>query len=72
VAGWTQTDIDTLKAAIASGIMSVSYSGPPSRSVTYQSTASMLEALSLMQSEVNASSGGKPYRLATTRKGLGW
>lgn len=73
MAGWTQTDIDTLKAAIASGVLSVSYSGPPARSVTYQSTEAMLQALAVMQQEVSATAGnGTRYRLGATRKGLGW
>lgn len=65
---WTQADIDTLRTAIASGILSVSYAGPPSRTITYQSTDAMLKALSLMERSV--SGGGTPYRLATTRKGF--
>lgn len=64
---WTQADIDTLKAAIASGISTVSYAGPPARSITYQSTDAMLKALSLMERSVG---DGVPYRLAKTRKGF--
>jgi hypothetical protein len=67
MAGWTQTDIDTLKAAIASGVLSVNYAGPPARSITYQSTDAMLKALALMEQSVN---GGTPYRLAKSRKGF--
>lgn len=67
MAGWTQADVDKLKAAIASGALSVSYAGPPARSITYQSTDAMLKALSLMERSVN---GGTPYRLAKTRKGF--
>jgi hypothetical protein len=65
---WTQADIDTLKAAIASGVLSVSYAGPPARSVTYQSLADMRTQLALM---VQSVSGGQSYRLASTRKGFG-
>lgn len=68
---WSQTDIDTLKAAIASGVLSVSYAGPPARSVSYQSTESMLQALAVMQQEVSGAAGRSNYRLGATRKGLG-
>jgi hypothetical protein len=64
---WTQADIDTLKAAIASGISSVSYAGPPARSITYQSIDAMLTALAIAEQSV---SGRTSYRLASTRKGL--
>lgn len=64
---WTQADIDSLKAAIASGVLTVSFSGPPARSQTYQSTTAMLQALAVMEKSVN---GGTSYRLAATRKGL--
>lgn len=64
---WTQADIDTLKAAIASGVLSVSYAGPPARSQTYQSVAEMRKTLAQMIREVN----GKPsYRLVQHSKGL--
>jgi hypothetical protein len=65
---FTQTDIDTLKAAIASGILRVRYSD---REVTYQSTADMLQALSLMEQEVNAAAGTPSYGLFNTTKGFG-
>lgn len=68
---WTQSDIDTLKAAIASGVLSVSYAGPPARSITYQSMEAMLQALALMEQSVSAAAGTSTnYRLASTRKGL--
>lgn len=51
---WTQTDIDRLKAAIASGIVTVSYDGPPRRTVQYQNTRDMLAALAVMEAEVAA------------------
>jgi hypothetical protein len=47
---WTQTDVDALKAAIASGVKVVEYHD---RRVEYQTTREMLEALGLMQQEVN-------------------
>lgn len=68
---WTQAEIDQLKAAIASGVLSVSYSGPPSRTITYQSLDAMRAALAEMNASVNASSGSNGgYRLAASRKGL--
>ena len=42
---WTQTDIDALKAAIASGALFVQYAD---KSIRYQSTKDMLSALAAM------------------------
>lgn len=64
---WSQEDIDKLKAAIASGVLSVSYAGPPARSITYQSLREMRDLLAEMTASTSA---GTPYRLASTRKGL--
>lgn len=50
---WTQTEIDALKAAIASGAKSISVNG---RMVTYHSLAEMRQALRDMEAEVNAQS----------------
>lgn len=69
-ATWTQAQIDELKTAIASGVLTVSYSGPPARSVTYQSLKEMRELLAAMQQDVNAAAGGRSYVLAATRKGV--
>jgi hypothetical protein len=66
---WTQEDIDKLKKAIASGILTVVYDGPPRRSLTYQSLEAMRDLLAEMQGTVAAASG-KTYRVAATRKGL--
>lgn len=66
---WTQEEVDTLKAAIASGVLTVSYDGPPKRQVTYQSLDAMRTLLNEMVSTINASST-TGYRLAATRKGL--
>lgn len=65
---WTQSDIDKLKAAVASGVLSVSYDGPPKRQVTYQSLRDMRDLLAEMRREVN---GGDTFRLAATSKGFG-
>lgn len=67
MATWTQADIDTLKAAIASGVLSVSYAGPPARSIMYQSLGQMRDLLASMERSVSSTPS---YRLATTSKGL--
>ena len=65
---WTQADIDTLKAAVVQGILTVTYAGPPARSITYQSLADMRALLAEMTASVSES---PRYRLAATSKGLG-
>lgn len=65
---WTQAEIDALKSAIATGLLQVSYSGPPARTVTYKSTDEQLKALALMEREVSGSSA-QGFRLAATSKG---
>lgn len=68
---WTQTDFDTLKKAIASGVLTVRYDGPPARQITYQSLAEMRSLLASMKQDIAASSGkARRFRLATTRKGV--
>ncbi len=70
--GWTQEDVDNLRAAIASGILTVSYSGPPARTVTYQSTASMLKVLALAVAELSTTAGTRrTHRFAVVKKGFG-
>jgi hypothetical protein len=64
---WTQADIDRLKEAVASGILTVRYDGPPGRTITYQSLGEMRALLAEMQRETR---GSTPYRLAQTRKGF--
>ena len=66
-ATWTQADIDTLKAAIASGVQSVTYAGPPARSVTYQSLDAMRAVLAEMRREVG---GRKRFRRVKISKGF--
>lgn len=71
MAQWTETDIATLKAAVASGILTVRYDGPPGRTITYQSLAEMRKLLAEMTAQAASASGSRPaYRLAATRKGL--
>lgn len=65
--GWSQDDINTLRGAIASGVLTVSYDGPPKRVITYKSTAEQLQALALAVREVNGAAG---YTLAATNKGV--
>lgn len=64
---WTQAEIDTLKAAVASGVLTVTYDGPPRRSITYQSLDAMRSLLSEMQRSVSTS---PTTRYATVRKGM--
>jgi hypothetical protein len=65
---WTAEDITTLKAAVASGVLSVEYSGPPARRITYQSLSEMRALLAEMVAHVDGSR--RPYRLAQTKKGF--
>lgn len=69
--GYTQADVDALRAAIASGVQSVSYAGPPARSVTYASLSDMRAALAEMIRDVAAAAGGgTTRRLVQTSKGF--
>lgn len=68
---WTQADVDTLKAAVASGVLSVRYDGPPARQITYHSLKEMRDLLASMQQDVARQAGSVAgYTLAATRKGL--
>lgn len=64
---WTQEDIDRLKGFISSGIQSVSYQGPPGRSITYQSLSAARELLAEMIRDVN---GAKSHRKIRWSKGF--
>lgn len=64
---WTQADIDKLRAAVASGILTVSYAGPPARTITYQSLDAMRALLAEMVRQV---SGSTPVRLVSFNKGF--
>ena len=61
MATWTQADIDTLKAAVASGVLTVTFDGPPRRSVTYQSAAEMRSLLAEMRADVARSANDVSY-----------
>lgn len=69
--GWTQADVDTLRAALASGVLVVTYSGPPARSITYQSTQAMLLVLGQAVSELANTAGTRaPFLRLAARKGI--
>lgn len=68
---WSQTDIDALKVAVASGVLAVEYSGPPARRITYNSLPEMRALLAEMVAQVGNDAGTRsPYRLIATKKGL--
>lgn len=58
---WTDEDVDTLKTAykqaLLTGVLTVNYSGPPARSVTYRSTAEMWQTLQRVLAAVDAARG---------------
>jgi hypothetical protein len=66
---WTQEDVDALKSLIKTGAQSVSYGGPPERTMTARPLTEMLQLLAVMEREVKGSSA-ITYRLASTKKGL--
>jgi len=68
---WTQTDVDRLKEAVRSGILTVSYDGPPRRQITYQSLAEMRDLLKEMENDVADATGErKGFRLASFSGGF--
>lgn len=58
----TQTDIDNLNAAIASGARSVTIGG---QTVTYNTTASLIQARNDLQAQLDAQNRTKPRRKQT-------
>lgn len=66
---WTQADIDALKTAVASGVLTVSYAGPPARTITYQSLGAMRDLLAEMVADVAGASTPRT-RYAAFKKGL--
>lgn len=64
---WTSSDLAALKAAIASGVLMVSYDGPPKRTIQYQSLEAMRALLAQMIRDVN---GTPSYRRVAFRKGF--
>jgi len=67
---WTPEDLNNLKAAIASGALSVRYEGPPGRTVTYQNLTEMRKLLASMVADINRQAGKSRVRLSTHRKGF--
>lgn len=64
---WTQSDIDTLKQHLASGVLSVQFRD---RSVTYKSNEDMLQSLALMEREVLGTTAAPGFRVAAVSKGV--
>ena len=67
---WTQSDIDSLKAAIARGVSEVRING---ELVKYQTIKDMRDALSLMQAEVSGTTSTRSAYVPiypTTSRGL--
>jgi hypothetical protein len=64
---WTQADIDVLKEAIKHGVLTVTYAGPPTRSIQYQNLRDMRDLLAEMVREVN---GTVNHRLVKWSKGF--
>lgn len=74
---WTQADADAVRAAIrklalGERVVTISYAGPPQRSVTYQiAELDKLRALlAEIVADVQRATGGPTYRLGSTRKGI--
>jgi hypothetical protein len=65
---WTAEEIAKLRAAVASGVLTVVVDGPPRRQITYQSLKEMRELLASMTAS-NATLG-TPYRLMASSKGV--
>lgn len=71
---WTQADVDAVRAAVvalASGtrVVSVSYAGPPARSVSY-GTADLRQLRELLVEMERSVSGPPRYRLVVFSKGF--
>jgi hypothetical protein len=71
---WTQQDLDQVRTAVvalASGtrVVTVSYAGPPARSVTY-GAANLEELRSLLAEMERAVSGSPRFRRVAFKKGF--
>lgn len=62
---FSQSDVDALKAAIATGARSVAYDG---HSVTYRSMADMIATLRMMERDI-ATTSAAPFYPEFTRDG---
>lgn len=74
VMAWTLAERDQIKAAVlalATGkrAVTISYAGPPARSVDY-GIADLEDLRALLAEAERDVGGGATYRLAATRKGL--
>jgi uncharacterized FlgJ-related protein len=63
---WTQTEIDSLKASIAQGVLTVKFAN---REVTYRSLREMRETLAMMQADVASTTRPRAY-VIRSGKGL--
>lgn len=75
VMAWTQQDVDQVRAAVvalAAGtrVVTVSYAGPPARSVTY-GAANLAELRELLAEMERSVSGGTRFRRVAFGKGFG-
>lgn len=69
---WTEADYLAVATAIARGTLSVTYSGPPTRTVTYYSFTDMRSLLAMIRASLDADKATvKRYRRAQTDKNLG-
>jgi len=64
---WTQADVDALSAAIATGVLTVKYEGPPAREQTFQSIDAMRRLLAEMVRQVQQPTA---FRLASFSGGF--
>jgi len=64
---WTQSDIDTLKSAIAKGVMRVKQG---TEEVQYRSLLEMRQTLAMMEAEVAAPRSPFTVTYARTSRGL--
>lgn len=67
---WTEADMAPLRAAIASGVLTVVYDGPPRRQITYQSLGEMRALLASMERDIARAAGRPTVRFASTSKGF--
>lgn len=63
---YTQTHLDALHEALASGTLTVTFEG---RSITYRSVQELQRAISVVQNSLNAQSGRRvrQYRMASSK-----
>lgn len=64
---WTESDVEALKDAIRRGVKSVSYAGPPARTVVYHDLGEMRSLLAEMVGQVR---GATRYRNIVVNRGF--